>query len=364
MTRGPTNTHNKRVSIDDRKGQDVRVRRDVEASSSGHNVPSQIQPQIEGVPLDGGRTAWLTILGCWMVQFCTIGYSNAFGVYQDFYTRVYLTTKSPSDISWIGSFALFMQYAPGVFVGHAFDAGYFHHMMALGTCFQVFSMFMLSLAHQEQYYQVFLAQAVGIGFGMGLIFIPSLTIISQHFRKRRAFATGIAVTGASVGGIVWPIMLNHLIQITSFANAVRATGAVAGAMLLLANFIMKPTKPTKSTKGLGLIPRRFGFGDGHEQQPEQEKVQAQAEGAGRQRGSDSEGSGDSGCVSGSGLTSGPSPNSALESCQSHTRVGRRRFSIISNASLVPGFKMGFGTSPGPGLKDILSDAPFVVSIAA
>ena len=26
--------------------------------------------------------------------------------------------------SWIGSFQLFMQYAPGIFVGRAFDAGY------------------------------------------------------------------------------------------------------------------------------------------------------------------------------------------------------------------------------------------------
>ena len=69
-------------------------------------------------------------------------YVSAFGVYQDYYTREFLSHETPSNIrcvdltafnfvlshdffcSWIGSFQLFMQYAPGIFVGRAFDAGY------------------------------------------------------------------------------------------------------------------------------------------------------------------------------------------------------------------------------------------------
>ena len=67
-------------------------------------------------------------------------YVSAFGVYQDYYTRSFLNTESPSNIryrllsklrrlfnflfSWIGSFQLFMQYAPGMLVGRAFDLGY------------------------------------------------------------------------------------------------------------------------------------------------------------------------------------------------------------------------------------------------
>ncbi|KAF9070365.1 major facilitator superfamily domain-containing protein [Rhodocollybia butyracea] len=206
---------------------------------------SQQQNNNVGGPTDGGMDAWMTIAGCFMVQFCTVGYSNAFGVYQDIYTRDFLSNKSPSDISWIGSFQYFMQYAPGVLVGYAFDAGYFRHMIIMGSFLEVFSMFMLSLVRKEQYYQVFLAQAVGIGLGQGLLFIPSLTIISQHFKKRRSFAIGIAVTGASVGGIIWPILLNQLDQKTTLANANRAAGGLAGVLLLCAIILMKP-KPVAS----------------------------------------------------------------------------------------------------------------------
>ncbi|KAH8102288.1 major facilitator superfamily domain-containing protein [Cristinia sonorae] len=156
------------------------------------------------------RNATLTIAGAWLVQFCTFGYVYAFGVYQDYYTREFLTTNSPSEISWIGSLQLFLMYAPGVAVGRAFDGGYFHHVEILGALIYVFSIFMLSLTQKGQYYQVFLAQAVGMGLGLGLTFLPSLSIVSHHFRVHRALATGIVVTGASCGGIVFPIMLNHL----------------------------------------------------------------------------------------------------------------------------------------------------------
>ncbi|KAF8878805.1 MFS general substrate transporter [Gymnopilus junonius] len=175
-------------------------------------VADQSQPHSSQLPqdssiYDGGNHAWWTIVG-----------------------------------AWIGSFQLFMQYIPGFFIGRAFDAGYFHYMIALGTILQITSMFMLSLARQHQYYEVFLAQAVGMGLGQSLLFLPSLTVIGHHFKRRRALSTGIAVSGASFGGIIWPILLNEFSQRTSFANAIRATAALCGVMLLASNFLMK-TKP-------------------------------------------------------------------------------------------------------------------------
>ncbi|KAF9463208.1 major facilitator superfamily domain-containing protein [Collybia nuda] len=204
---------------------------------------------------DGGLDAWMTVAGTWLIQFCTYGYISAFGAYQDFYTRILhlsfknLCSFTPPKKSWIGSFQLFMQYAPGVLVGRAFDAGYFRYMIAAGSILQVFSMFMLSLTQRGQYYQVFLSQAVGMGLGQSLLFLPSITIIGHHFKRRRALATGIALSGASVGGIIWPIMLNQLRDRVSFANGIRATGALAGFFLLIANIITK-SKPSMNMRTL------------------------------------------------------------------------------------------------------------------
>ncbi|PPQ75732.1 LOW QUALITY PROTEIN: hypothetical protein CVT26_000972 [Gymnopilus dilepis] len=269
------------------------------------NPKLQDTPQVlvEALVYDSGQEAWLAIAGAyvvlhphfstaltwntsWMVQFCTYGYVSAFGIYQDYYTRIFLSQESPSNIrqvdediyAWIGSFQLFMQYIPGFVIGRAFDAGYFHYMMALGTFLQITSMFMLSLARPHKYFEVrlihyispkwksyltvicwhgvFLAQAVGMGLGQSLLFLPSLTIIGHHFRRRRALATGIAISvstlspgvaatneglrqGASFGGIVWPILLNELSQRISFSNSIRTTAALCGLMLITSNFLMK-----------------------------------------------------------------------------------------------------------------------------
>ncbi|KAF9008313.1 major facilitator superfamily domain-containing protein [Cyathus striatus] len=214
-------------------------------------------------PPDGGQDAWMTVAGTWMIQFCTYGYLSSFGVYQDFYTREFLVNRSPSDISWIGSFQLFMMYAPGILVGKAFDRGYFCQMIAVGSVLQVFSMFMLSLAKEDQYYQVFLSQGVGMGLGLSLLFLPSMSAIGRHFRRRRALAMGIAVSGASFGGIVWPIMLNKLQEKLNFPNVIRTTAGVVALLLVLANILISnpPILPAPTVSGLQLTKFKSHFLD-------------------------------------------------------------------------------------------------------
>ena len=100
---------------------------------------------------------------------------------------------------------------------------------------------MLSLAQLNQYYQIFLCQGVGMGIGAGLIYVPALAIQAHHFRQRRALAMGIVVTGAAIGGVVFPIMLNQLFDERSvgFRWGVRASAFVVAAMLGVAILTMR-----------------------------------------------------------------------------------------------------------------------------
>jgi len=56
---------------------------------------------------------------------------------------------------------------------------------------------MLSLAKPHQYYQIFLAQGIGMGIGMGLLFLPAISVTSHYFRRRRAAAMGVVLAGKS-----------------------------------------------------------------------------------------------------------------------------------------------------------------------
>ena len=99
---------------------------------------------------------------------------------------------------------------------------------------------MLSLAKPHHFYQNFLSQGLGMGLAMGILFLPGLSITSHYFRARRSTSMGIvfagasgllleengiskSLLGASLGGVIWPIMLNNLFEMksTGFPRAVR-----------------------------------------------------------------------------------------------------------------------------------------------
>ncbi|KAG6334754.1 hypothetical protein ID866_4331 [Astraeus odoratus] len=195
---------------------------------------------------EGGLQAWLTIFGGFMIVFCTFGTVQSFGVYQDYYTRVFLNGHVASDISWIGSMQTFLLFAGGLPSGKWFDDGYFHHCIASGSLIYLFSIFMLSLAQPHQYYQVFLAQGVGMGIGMGLLFLPAISVTSHYFRRRRTAAMGVVLSGSSVGAVVYPILLNNLFnKKVGFAWGVRTAAFIDLALLLTANFLMKTRLPSR-----------------------------------------------------------------------------------------------------------------------
>ncbi|KAG1861034.1 hypothetical protein C8R48DRAFT_712050 [Suillus tomentosus] len=50
---------------------------------------------------EGGFTAWGTVLGAVLIQFCGFGHGNAYGVFQDFYAQTYLTNSTPSAIAFL-----------------------------------------------------------------------------------------------------------------------------------------------------------------------------------------------------------------------------------------------------------------------
>ncbi|TFY75972.1 hypothetical protein EWM64_g8040 [Hericium alpestre] len=159
---------------------------------------------------EGGLRGWLTVAGGSMIVFCTFGAVQSFGVYQDYYTRVTLSEHTASEVSWIGSFQVFLLFALGLPVGKLFDEGYFRPVIAAGSLLYLFSFFMLSLTKQHQYYQTFLSQGLG----------------------------------SSLGGIIWPIMLNHLLnESAGFPWGVRAEAFLAMGFLFTSFWFMKTRLP-------------------------------------------------------------------------------------------------------------------------
>lgn len=204
------------------------------------------------IPPDGGLKAWTTVIGAFFILFATNGYTYSFGVYQDYYTRIYLPQKTPSQISWIGSLQYTFPFLFGVISGRLFDRGYFYPLSIAGCILYAFSAFMISLSKKDQFYQVFLSQGIGMGLGLGIIWVPVVSIPSHHFRRRRALAVGVALSGCAFGAVIFPIMLNRLLQRMPFGDAVRASGYLILGTLIIGNLLMRtrPLPPRKEYPSL------------------------------------------------------------------------------------------------------------------
>ncbi|RFU80718.1 major facilitator superfamily transporter [Trichoderma arundinaceum] len=205
--------------------------------------PSTISPSAppsSPIP-DGGLTAWLQVVGGWVILAASWGLVNTFGAYQTYYQTVMLTSESASTISWIGSLQACLLFLGGIIAGPLFDAGYFTPILIGGLFLICFGMFMTSLC--STYWQVLLAQGICVGIGMGLTFLPATAILSQYFQKRRAFAMGIAGTGSPVGGIIFPIIFSHLLPKIGFGWTTRVIAFIILGLSVIPAIFMRPRVP-------------------------------------------------------------------------------------------------------------------------
>lgn len=104
----PPGVEEKASSTDPELGQE---------KSQGSDVT---KPEFDPPP-DGGLQAWLVTVGAACITFSALGFTNAFGVFEEYYLSHQLTSKSPDDIAWIGSIAAFLQFAVGAVAGPIFD---------------------------------------------------------------------------------------------------------------------------------------------------------------------------------------------------------------------------------------------------
>ncbi|GIZ44093.1 hypothetical protein CKM354_000730200 [Cercospora kikuchii] len=186
------------------------------------------------------------LCGSALAYFITVGFINAYGVFQQYYTAHYLPTYSNFQISWIGAFANFMVFACAVPAGILADRFGPTIPILIGCILEAVAIFMISLC--REYYQFFLAQAVLLGVGMSFIAIPTSTIVPLYFERNRGLAQGLSIAGSSLGGIVWPITLDQMLNKDnlSFGWTMRIIGFVLLPLMAIVLLTVRKPIPTAS----------------------------------------------------------------------------------------------------------------------
>lgn len=104
---------------------------------------------------------------------------------------------------------------------------------------------MLSLS--TQYWQIFLTQGLCIGFGCGMLFVPSMALIGRSFIKRRSIAVGLTTCGAPIGGILYTVLFDACLPKYGFPWTARILGFfMLGSYVVAIPLLILGAENTKS----------------------------------------------------------------------------------------------------------------------
>ncbi|KAI1419988.1 MFS transporter, MCP family, solute carrier family 16, member 10 [Xylaria sp. FL1777] len=210
--------------------------------------PASAPPRPHSPPVTRDKEdakAWLQVLGGFLVFLNIWGLPNSFGAFQSFYALQYLPEYSSSSISWIGTLQGALLIFLGLVSGPLTDLGYYRVLLYAGSLLTVIGIMTLSLS--TQYYQVFLSQGVCVGLGCGLLYVPTLSLIGDTFKARRATAMSLVTCGIALGGVIYTIVFVQLISKLGFPWTVR----VIGFICLFAYILAIPALSVHSAKSSG-----------------------------------------------------------------------------------------------------------------
>ncbi|KAK5987507.1 MFS-type transporter pynF [Cladobotryum mycophilum] len=212
------------------------------STTTALNKPMMEESTRDPIP-DGGIRAWLVVLGGFLDFAIAFGLVNSFGTFQAVYESQW--KASTSTVTWIGSVQLFILFLGGTVCGSAFDKWGSRKLMLSGTVICLISFIATSFA--TKYYQYLLAQGILFGIGNAMLFYPATGAISEWFDQKRGLALGLALSGASVGGIIWPLIVGKLFTVVSTAWVHRIIAAISIPILLVSCFFVKERKASEHT---------------------------------------------------------------------------------------------------------------------
>ncbi|KAF2703806.1 putative MFS monocarboxylate transporter [Pleomassaria siparia CBS 279.74] len=216
---------------------------DTEKNAADHSAPTN--PWDPSAFPDGGAEAWLVVLGCFCALFVSFGWIGAIGVFQEYYQLHQLKDYTPSQVSWIPAVEATVMFLGGSWVGRIQDLYGPRYLIYGGTFLHPFGLMMASLS--TKYWHFILSQGIVSSIGASMVFYPSFACLATYFMKKRAAAFGLSAVGSSLGGILFPIMVIHLVEDIGYAWTMRACAFMIFGLLCISCFTIKSRIPPAKT---------------------------------------------------------------------------------------------------------------------
>lgn len=173
---------------------------------------------------DGGWRAISVVIGSHLGLIVHFGVLNSVGAVQAYVSTHQLAGETVSSVLWVFSIYVSIPFLLGALVGPVFDSQGSTRLLLALTALLVTGFIAISFSNSIVAFIFSLSLCLGIAHALAIP--PLVSLISHWFLCNRGKALGLASLGGSVGGTLWPLLLQALYTSVGFSWGIRIVGLI------------------------------------------------------------------------------------------------------------------------------------------
>src|SRR5688500_1693408 len=147
---------------------------------------------------------------------------------------------SRGEIALVFSLCAFLWFSSGAPAGMLADRFGARRVAIAGVACLVLALGVASMA--QSLGVLYATYSIGIGLGVGLVYVPSVGAVQPWFSANRAFASGLAVAGIGAGNFAGPLLAAWWIELFGWRGAYVALAIFVLILGGLAALLIKETE--------------------------------------------------------------------------------------------------------------------------
>jgi len=188
---------------------------------------------------------YIVVLGACLTQFTVIGLLFCYGQLLPIFEAEFGWSRAAlSMVQSAGFLAMGLLAMPA---GRLSDR--FGPRIVLGTTGVLYGLGWVLMSQVSEFWQLFAIFGIFVSLGLCTHDVVTLGTIARWFENRRGIMTGVVKVGTGLGQMVTPLIFAYLLVTVGWRGSVVTMGIVAGTLLLLGAFAMKPAPQKTGSAG-------------------------------------------------------------------------------------------------------------------
>ncbi|KAI4108011.1 MAG: hypothetical protein L6R37_001293 [Teloschistes peruensis] len=224
------------------------------AEQDPDSMQSSDQKTVDSPP--NGGYGWVCVACCFWINAHTWGVNSSYGVFLAYYLQNnYYPGASALEFAFVGGLSISLALVLSPVATLTTRLYGTNVTLLIGVFFETLAL--IGASFTRRVWHLFLSQGICFGLGLGFLFVGSVGVVPQWFTTKRSFANGIATAGSGIGGLMYSLATEAMIQPFGIGWAFRILGIVAFTVNVVCALLMKDRNKTIGVTQLAFDYRLF-----------------------------------------------------------------------------------------------------------